>query len=145
MLLLCAGPVFSQDYGLTLRSLPVLTGGDDPVNVEYTGTAVPWFAAPLGEAGDLYLSGGFSAEYADQEWQPVFEAYRFEIAWRFGSGLVLEAGRLPYRDRYFASRRLVFSAGWEIPGFLNTGAKLDLGITGQFDVNTTWPGFPRAA
>jgi hypothetical protein len=181
----------AQDFGLTLRSLPVFTNGDDPsVNVEYTGTAVPWFAAPLGEQGDLYLSGGFSAEYADKEWRPVPEVYRFEITWRFDSGLRLEAGRLPYReplslvmnglfdglalsfdlgktrlsagafytgllykktayivvspgdyakyndrDVYFASRRLVFSAGWEIPGLFNTGGVIDLGLIGQFDLN----------
>jgi hypothetical protein len=160
------------------------------VNVEYTGTAVPWFAAPLGEQGDLYLSGGISAVYADEEWKPVPEVYRFEMTWRFGSGQRLEAGRLPYRDPlglvmnglydglafnadlgktrlsigafytgllykktayivmnpgdyaayydedvYFASRRLVFSAGWEIPGLLNTQGKLDLGLIGQADLN----------
>jgi hypothetical protein len=181
----------AQDYGLTLRSLPVFTNGEDPaVNVEYTGTAVPWFAAPLGEQGDLYLSGGISAEYADEEWKPVPEVYRFEITYRFGSGLRLEAGRLPYReplnlvmnglfdglalgfdlgktrlsagafytgllykktayitmssgdyadyhdrDHYFASRRLVFSLGWEIPVLADSDGKLDLGITGQFDLN----------
>ncbi|MDR1175450.1 MAG: hypothetical protein LBK83_08290 [Treponema sp.] len=191
VVLLCAGAAFSQDYGLTLRSLPVFTNGDDPsVNVGYTGTVIPWFAAPLGERGDLYLSGGISAEYADEEWKPVPELYRFEILYRFGSGLRLEAGRLPYReplnmvmnglfdglaagqdlgktrlsvralytgllykktawitmnsgdyaeyqdrDRYFASRRLVFSLDWEIPGLFDTEGRLDLGLTGQFDLN----------
>jgi hypothetical protein len=94
-----AGTAFPQDYGLTLRSLPVFTSGDDPaVNIEYTASAVPWFAAPLGEQGDLYLSGGISAEYADEEWKPVPEVYRFSITYRFGSGPRLEAGRLPYRE-----------------------------------------------
>jgi hypothetical protein len=189
-LLLCAGAAFPQDFGLTLRSLPVLTNGEPDVNVEYTGTAVPWFAVPLGEQGDLYLSGGISAVYADEEWKPVPELYRFELAWRFGSGPRLEAGRLPYRDPlnlvmnglfdglafnvdlgktrlsagafytgllykrtayivmnpgdyadyydgdvYFASRRLVFSAGWEIPALFNTEGKLDLGLIGQVDLN----------
>jgi hypothetical protein len=189
-LLLHAGTAFTQDYGLSLRSLPVLSNGDSDVNVAYTGIAVPWFALPLGERGDLYLSGGISAEYADKEWKPVPELYRFEIAYRFGSGLRLEAGRIPRReplnlamnglfdglaldfdlgktrlstgafysgllykktayivmspgdyadyydrDQYFASRRLVFALGWEIPALFNTGAILDLGITGQFDLN----------
>jgi hypothetical protein len=188
--LLCAKAAFSQDYGLSFRSMPVFTNGDPDVNVEYTGTAIPWFAAPLGERGDLYLSGGISAAYADEEWKPIPELYRFEIAYRFGSGLRLEAGRLPYRepvnlvmnglfdglalsfdlgktrlsaeafytgllykktayivmtpgdfadyqeqDRYFASRRLGFSLGWEIPGVFNTGGAISLGITGQFDLN----------
>jgi hypothetical protein len=191
VLLLCAGTAFSQDYGLTLRSLPVLTNGGEPYgNFEYTGTAAPWFAAPLGEQGDLYLSAGISAEYADETWKPVPEVYRFEIEYRFGSGLSLEAGRIPRReplnlvmnglfdglslgfdlgktrlsagafytgllykktacitispgdyagyydrDVYFASRRFVFSLGWEIPALFNTGGKIDLGVTGQFDLN----------
>jgi hypothetical protein len=189
--LLCAGTAFPQDYGLTLRSLPVLSSGDKPYgNVEFTGTAIPWFAAPLGEWGDLYLSGGISAEYSDEEWKPVPEVYRFEITCRFSSGLRLEAGRLPYReplnlvmnglfdglalsydlgktrlsagafytgllykktayitmssgdytdyyDRevYFASRRLVFQAGWEIPDIAGGEGRLDLGLIGQFDLN----------
>jgi hypothetical protein len=99
VLLFCAGALFSQDYGLTLRSLPVFTNGDKPYgNLDFTATAIPWFAAPLGKQGDLYLSGGFSAEYSAEEWKPVPELYRFQLAWRFGSGLVLEAGRLSYRD-----------------------------------------------
>ncbi|MDR0450029.1 MAG: hypothetical protein LBH26_02040 [Treponema sp.] len=189
-LLLCAGPAFSQDYGLNLRSLPVLSNGDEPQEIEYTGTAIPWFAAPLGEQGDLYLSGGISAEYSDEEWRAVPELYRFGFSYRFNSGLRLEAGRLSYReplnlvmnglfdglslgfdlgknrlnagafytgllykknaritmspgdygdyhdqDHYFASRRLVFVLGWEMPALLNTGGRLDLGITGQFDLN----------
>jgi hypothetical protein len=182
--LLCTGTAFAQDYGLTLRSLPVLTNGDNPsVNVEYTGTAVPWFAAPLGEQGDVYLSGGISAEYSDEDWKPIPEVYRFEFIYRFGSGLRLEAGRILYReplnlmmsglfdslalgfdlgktrlfagafytgllykktayitmspgdyadhydrDHYFASRRLVFTLGWEIPALFNTNAKLDRAV-----------------
>jgi hypothetical protein len=187
-LLLCAGAAFSQDYGLSLRSLPVLTNNG---NFDYTGSAVPWFALPLGEGGDLYLSGGVSAVYADDEWKALPELYRFEIAWRFASGLRLSAGRLSRRealnlvmnglfdglaldadlgknrlsaglfytgllykktayitmnpgdfaayndsDAYFASRRLLFSLGWEIPALFGTEAKLDLGIIGQFDLNT---------
>jgi hypothetical protein len=189
ILLIRAGAAFGQDYGLTLRSLPVFSGGDED-KVEYTGTVVPWFSAPLGEQGDVYLSGGISAEYSDEEWKAVPELYRFELSYRFGSGTRLEAGRLLYReplnlvfnglfdglslgfdwgktrlsagifytgllykktvsitmspgdyedyydrDVYFASRRLVFSLGWEIPALSNTGAKLDLGLTGQSDLN----------
>ncbi|MDR1352415.1 MAG: hypothetical protein LBK05_03940 [Treponema sp.] len=192
-LLICAGAAFAQDYGLTLRSFPALDGGDgQDRDIEYTGTAVPWFAAPLGEHGDMYLSGGMSAEYSEEEWEPVPELYRFELSWQSGSGARLEAGRLSYReplnlllsglfdglalgfdagktrlsagafytgllykrtayitispgdysayydkDVYFASRRLVFSLGWEIPSLLNTGAELDLGVAGQLDLNNT--------
>jgi hypothetical protein len=190
-LLIRAGTAFSQDYGLNLRSLPVFGGGDGHDRyVEYTGTAVPWFAAPLGEQGDIYLSGGISAEYLEAAWKPVPELYRFELSYRFGSGPRLEAGRLLYReplnlvfnglfdglalgfdagktrfsagafytglvykrtacitmspgdyeayydqDVYFASRRLVFSLGWEISSLLNTDTKLALGMAGQLDLN----------
>jgi hypothetical protein len=189
--LLCAGAAFSQDYGLTISSLPVFTNGDTSSgNFEFTGTVVPWFAAPLGEQGDLYLSGGITAEYSDKEWKPVPEVYRFEILYRFDSGLRLEAGRLPYReplnlvmnglfdglalsfdwgktrfsagafytgllykktaylvmspgdyadyynrDLYFASQRLIFSLDWEIPGVFHADGAIDLGLTGQFDLN----------
>jgi hypothetical protein len=188
--LLCAAAAFSQDYGLTLRSLPVLTSGEPNVNVEFTGAAVPWFTAPLGERGGLYLSGGISAVYDDKKWQAVPEVYRFEIGWRFASGLRINAGRLHYRDPlgllmnglfdglalnadlgktrlsagafytgllykktayivispgdiaayddgdvYFAPRRLVFSVDWEVPALLGTEGKLDLGLSGQFDLN----------
>ncbi|MDR2618898.1 MAG: hypothetical protein LBC62_08520 [Treponema sp.] len=189
--LLCAWTAFSQDYGLTLRSLLVLSNGDKPYgNFDYTGSAVPWFSAPLGTQGDLYLSGGISAVYSDSEWKAVPEVYRFEASYRFGSGMSLEAGRLSYRDPlnmvmnglfdgiafnaglgntrlsagafytgllykktayitmspgdyddysdqdvYFASRRLVFSLAWEIPDLFDTEGILNLGLTGQFDLN----------
>jgi hypothetical protein len=98
LLLFCGGAAFSQDYGLSLRSLPVLTNGEDPYELEYTATLIPWFAAPLGDGGDIYLSGGISAEYADEDWKPVVEPYRFEAAWRFASGLRFAAGRFAYRE-----------------------------------------------
>jgi hypothetical protein len=99
VLLLCAGTAFSQDRGLTLRSLPVINaGGGSPGQIDYAGTAIPWISGPLGEQGDLYLSGGISAEYADGKWKPVFELYRFGFSYRFDSGPRLEAGRLSHRE-----------------------------------------------
>jgi hypothetical protein len=41
------------------------------------------------------------------------------------------------RDHYFASRRMVLSLDWEIPAPLSSS--LDLGITGQFDLNKLDP------
>jgi hypothetical protein len=38
-------------------------------------------------------------------------------------------------DSYFASRRLAFSLGWEIPAIFDTDGTLDLGLVGQFDLN----------
>jgi hypothetical protein len=98
-LLLCAGTAFSQDYGLTLRSSPVVYAGGDSVRpMDYTGTAVPWFSGPLGDQGDIYLSAGVSAEYSAGEWKPVFELYRFGFTYRFDSGPLIEAGRLSHRE-----------------------------------------------
>jgi hypothetical protein len=192
-LLLCfpAGSVFAQDFGMTLRSLPVLTNGDEPCgDFAFTGTAIPWFAGPLGEQGAFYLSGGISAELEDEEWKPIPEVFRFEVSYRFSPGLRAAAGRLLYseplnlvfngladgasavldlgknrlsagafytgllykktayitmspgdfdsyydRENYFASRRLVFSLGWENPGFFDTGRGLVIEMIGQFDLN----------
>jgi hypothetical protein len=102
-LLLSAGTAFSQDFGLTFRSLPVFSMGDRSYEqFDYTGTFIPWFAAPLGEQGDVYLSGGislgYSGDHTEEEWKAVPELYRSEIAYRFGSGLRLAAGRLSYRE-----------------------------------------------
>jgi hypothetical protein len=183
----------AQDFGLTLRSLPVLSNGETPPGtVEYTASAAPWFAAPLGDQGDLSLSGGISAVYADETWKFLPEVYRFEIAWRFRGGLHLKAGRLSWgeprtllmnglfdgialgldlensrlaagvfytgllykktasitmspgdyrdyhdKDTYFASRRLAFALDWELRNLAHTEAALDLGISGQLDLNET--------
>jgi hypothetical protein len=98
-LLFWGGAAFSQDFGLALRSLPALGSGEEAYgDFEYAAAAVPWFAAPLGEQGDLYLSGGMSLVYADEAWRPVPELYRFEAAFRFGSDLRIALGRVPSRD-----------------------------------------------
>jgi hypothetical protein len=97
----------AQDYGLTLRSLPVLTGGETASGessnaavsaFSYTGTVVPWFAAPLGEQGDVYLSGGISAEYSDEAWKPIPEVYRFEFIYNPNPDVCIEVGRVPFRE-----------------------------------------------
>jgi hypothetical protein len=192
VLIFCAGAAGAQDYGLLLRQLGVLTDGEESSygDTEYTGTVIPWFAAPLGEQGDLYLSGGVSAELENEKWKPIPEAYRFEVSYRFSPGLRVAAGRLAYQDplnlifggladgasavldlgenrlsagafytgllyrkaayitmtpgdfdsyhdreNYFASRRLVFSLGWENPGLFDTGRGLTIEMIGQFDLN----------
>jgi hypothetical protein len=89
---------FAQDFGLVLNQKAELTDGEKPYGaVEYTGTALPWFAAPLGDKADLYLSGGFSAEYLDEEWKPLPEIHRFELTYNPRPGLRFEIGRLPVR------------------------------------------------
>ncbi|MDR1388682.1 MAG: hypothetical protein LBJ31_01715 [Treponema sp.] len=97
LLFFAALPVFAQDFGLVVRQNAVI-GDDDGSYVEYTGTVLPWFAAPLGDNADLYLSGGLSAEYVDEEWRPLPEINRFELSYDPRPGLRIEAGRLPFRE-----------------------------------------------
>jgi hypothetical protein len=96
--LLHAGTVFAQDYGLALRSLSEFTNEDLSGDVEYTGSVVPWFAAPVGEKADLYLSGGISAERENEEWTPVPEAYRFEFLYNPNPDVCIELGRVPFGE-----------------------------------------------
>jgi hypothetical protein len=57
-----------------------LKNGEEPYGaLGYTGAALPWFAMALGDKADLYLSSGFSAVYADDEWKPLPEIHRFEL------------------------------------------------------------------
>lgn len=205
LFLLGTSPVGAQDFGLVLRGRSIGNWGEgERGNFEYSGALGTWFAAPLGEQGDLYLSGGFSMKrekeppYEPQAetdlqnwyWQSVPELYRFELAYRFGPNLRINAGRIPYqeplhsilnglidgvsvalypgntrltagafytgllykktahiamnssdsadyfdRDSYFASKRMVFSLGWEINGLFSSGGILDLSVLGQFDLN----------
>jgi hypothetical protein len=100
--LLHAGAVFAQDYGLLIRQASMLTGREnsngESGDFSYTGTAIPWFAAPLGEKGELYLSGGISAELENEEWKPVPELYRFEFIYNPNADISVELGRLPFRE-----------------------------------------------
>jgi hypothetical protein len=96
-LLLAAPAVFSQDFGLALRQSAVFTDGEKSYGgIEYTGTALPWFAAPLGEQWDLYISGGISAQMTIETWKALPELYRTEAVFRPAPGLRLRAGRVPF-------------------------------------------------
>jgi hypothetical protein len=79
---------------VTLRSLPLFTEADN----SFVFTAMPWFSAPLTDAGDIYLSGGLSGEYADEQGKAIPELYRFEIRYRFTPNLRLGVGRLIFRE-----------------------------------------------
>jgi hypothetical protein len=89
--------VFSQDFGLVLRQQALFSSGENPYgDIEYTGTAIPWFAAPLGEKWDIYVSGGISAAYAGEVWKPLPELYRTEFIYNPNSDLRFEAGRVSF-------------------------------------------------
>ncbi|MDR2110831.1 MAG: hypothetical protein LBP32_05935 [Spirochaetaceae bacterium] len=129
----------AQDYGLMIRQSPVLTGGETATGkntgaaahvFSYTGTAVPWFAAPLGEQGDVYLSGGISAEYSDEAWKPVPEVYRFECIYNPNPDVCIEVGRVPFRENLSyvfaglfdgAAARFNLGGGWLSAGIFYTG------------------------
>jgi hypothetical protein len=95
--ILAAPFCFSQDFGLILNQKVLLGEGDASSGaVEYSGGGVPWFAAPLGEKADLYVSGGLSALYDDGEWKALPELYRAEVSLDPGPGFRLEIGRVPF-------------------------------------------------
>jgi hypothetical protein len=120
LFLFCAAlPVFAQEAGLALNQKAELRDGEKSYGaVEYTGTALPWFTAPLGDRADLYLSGGLSAVYAGEEWKALPEIYRFELMYNPRPGLRFELGRLPFRGNSHAMTGLfdgasfLFNTGW---------------------------------
>ncbi|MFP3043570.1 hypothetical protein LQZ19_17275 [Treponema primitia] len=96
---LCAVIASAQDFGVVLNQSSVISNGDEFYGtLEYTGTVMPWLAVPLGEKGDLYLSGGVTAELANEEWKPVPELYRFEFSYEPAPGLHLDLGRLFWQE-----------------------------------------------
>jgi hypothetical protein len=90
---------FPQDFGFVISQKAAFTDGEKSGgHVEYALTPIPWFTAPLGNSADLYLSGGISAAYDGDEWQPVLEFYRNEIIYNPVPHVRLEIGRLPFND-----------------------------------------------
>ncbi|MDR0709538.1 MAG: hypothetical protein LBF77_05685, partial [Spirochaetaceae bacterium] len=105
ILFLLAAPLcFSEspakaDFGLILDQKALFSDGEQSAGtVEYTGTAIPWVAAPLGEKADLYLSGGISAHYDGGEWEPLPEIYRFEFIYNPTPNFRLDIGRVPFKE-----------------------------------------------
>jgi hypothetical protein len=90
---------FAQDFGLILNQRALFTGEEEfPDTAEYSGIAAPWFAAPLGNKADLYVSGGFGVQYDGETWKPLPEIYRFEFIYNPFPALRLEAGRVPFGE-----------------------------------------------
>jgi hypothetical protein len=97
--LAAASLCFPQDFGLLLNQKVLFSEGDRRFAVrEYTGALMPWFAAPLGDRADVYMSGGLSALYDGKDWKPLPEIYRFEFVWNPAPSLRLEFGRVPFRE-----------------------------------------------
>jgi hypothetical protein len=109
---------FSQDFGFILNQNALFSDGEDGT---YSGTLVPWVAAPLGDRADLYLSGGLSAvyEYENEEWKALPEIYRFEYIYNPFPGLRLEFGRIPFGENRSAVMAGLFdgaAAGFNLGG-----------------------------
>ncbi|MDR1318674.1 MAG: hypothetical protein LBJ90_03540 [Treponema sp.] len=111
---------FAGDFGFILSQKALFTNGElSSGTTEYSGTVMPWFASPLGDKADLYLSGGLSARYEDEEWKPLPEIYRFEAVYSPFPDLRLEAGRVPFKESLsYVAEGLFdgFSAGLNIGG-----------------------------
>ena len=86
---------FSADFGLILDQGFTLADHD---YLSYSVMALPWFAAPLGEKADVYLSGGAGGEYEYGGWRPLYEVYRFELNWYLADGLRFSFGRQSFHD-----------------------------------------------
>ena len=115
-------PVFSQDFGLVLNQKAVFASLGDG----YTVSAIPWFASPLGKNAGLYLSCGFSVSYEDNEWNSLFEIYRFEAGYTPVDNLTFTLGRQNFHDSFGFIMTGLFdgvSIEWGI-----RGGRLNLGL-----------------
>jgi hypothetical protein len=95
----CAGMSFARDFGFVMnQKSSFFDGENNNAGVNISGALIPWFAAPLGDKAELYLSGGFSMIYSGSEWKPVPEVYRSAFAFTPFPNLHLETGRIPFTD-----------------------------------------------
>jgi len=85
------------DFGVIVDQSAGYGGIGDDAAADYTGAIVPRFSTLLGEAGDLYVSAGFTVEYKDDVITFVPELLRTELSWLFSFGY-LKAGRMHYAD-----------------------------------------------
>ncbi|MDR1288630.1 MAG: hypothetical protein LBK08_13570 [Treponema sp.] len=118
---------FSQDFGVVLNQNALVSKGGEKIGItEYSGTAIPWFAAPLGSRADLYFSGGISARYEDEALKPLPELYRSEITWNPLASLRLELGRIPFRENLSAVMTGLFDGA--AAGFNLGGGSVNAGV-----------------
>ncbi|MCL1837409.1 MAG: hypothetical protein FWG46_07680 [Treponema sp.] len=121
IILAFAAPVcFAQDFGVILDLKLVLGEGKlFSGRSEFAASLVPWFAAPLGDNADLYLSGGITALYEDDDAAVLPEVHRFELILNPSPNLRIEIGRVPFQD----------SLPWVMAGLFD-GASAGLNIFG---------------
>ncbi|MDR2109764.1 MAG: hypothetical protein LBP32_00490 [Spirochaetaceae bacterium] len=120
-LLFCIGiQGFALDYGVALNQFPLVRSGgsEGEGDFDYSLMVRPWLSSPLGEKADLYLSGGFSAEYGE-EWAFLPDVSRFEISLRPLPNLGIEAGRFNFTEALgfvFSGLFDGLGAAWDIGG-----------------------------
>jgi hypothetical protein len=107
---------FCQDFGFILNQNALFSDGESGT---YSGTLVPWFASPLGDQADLYVSGGLGAVYENEEWKALPEIYRFECIYNPLPDLRLEFGRILFGENRSAVMAGLFdgaAAGFNLGG-----------------------------
>jgi hypothetical protein len=104
LLMLPAFSLSALDFGLLLDQT-IGTGGADNSSaadgVYYSGTFVPWLSMPLDslrKGTRLFLSAGFTEEYANKNTSFLPEILRVELTFPVGEGMELIAGRMQYAD-----------------------------------------------
>jgi len=85
------------DFGVIVDQSAGYGGAGDDAAADYTGAVVPRFSTLIGEAGDLYVSAGFTVDYGNDVITFVPELLRTEFSWLFSFG-GLKAGRMHYAD-----------------------------------------------
>jgi len=106
LLLFPALSLYAYDFGLLLNQTAGTQAvygetGDIADNFEYSATLIPWLSMRLGSSFTgprLYLSGGVTLEYADQNSSFIPELFRTELTVPIGSGSEIKAGRMQYTD-----------------------------------------------
>jgi hypothetical protein len=101
IIMLIALPVYSliaQDMGLILDNSVSCEGVGDTNELKFSAALIPWYSAPLGEAGEFYVSAKAAPQYENREWGVVPELLCAELTWRVGENGIIKAGRMSYAD-----------------------------------------------
>jgi len=88
---------WAMDFGMILDQELGYGGIGDKGNADYVGSLIPRVSSPFGDNGDIYVSGGVSAEYVNKKWTFIPELLRTEIAWS-SDNWDFKAGRIYYSD-----------------------------------------------
>ena len=133
LVFIVASPLcFAGDFGAIVDQKLVLGEGTlFPGKAQYAVSLVPWFAAPLWDSADLYLSGALTALYENEDFYVLPEIHRFELIWNFSPDLRLEAGRVPFQDSLSWIMSGLFDgacAGWNIAGGRLSGGLFYTGL-----------------